>query len=62
MSAKAYFGRRYALSASHRLNSDALNEQENRRLMESAIIRTGMGTITSWKCWWAARWTRKRAW
>jgi len=29
MSAKAYFGRRYALSASHRLNSDALNEQEN---------------------------------
>jgi 6-pyruvoyltetrahydropterin/6-carboxytetrahydropterin synthase len=29
MSAKAYFGRRYALSASHRLHSDALSEQEN---------------------------------
>jgi 6-pyruvoyltetrahydropterin/6-carboxytetrahydropterin synthase len=27
---KAYFGRRYALSASHRLNSDALSAEENR--------------------------------
>jgi 6-pyruvoyltetrahydropterin/6-carboxytetrahydropterin synthase len=27
---KAYFGRRYALSASHRLHSDALSEEENR--------------------------------
>jgi 6-pyruvoyltetrahydropterin/6-carboxytetrahydropterin synthase len=29
VSAKAYFGRRYAVSASHRLHSDALSEQEN---------------------------------
>jgi len=28
--AKAYFGRRYALSASHRLHSDLLSEEENR--------------------------------
>jgi 6-pyruvoyltetrahydropterin/6-carboxytetrahydropterin synthase len=28
--AKAYFGRRYTLSASHRLHSDALSEEENR--------------------------------
>ena len=28
-SAKAYFGRRYALSASHRLHSDALTAAEN---------------------------------
>lgn len=27
---KAYFGRRYTLSASHRLHSDALSEEENR--------------------------------
>jgi 6-pyruvoyltetrahydropterin/6-carboxytetrahydropterin synthase len=27
---KAYFGRRYLLSASHRLHSDALSEDENR--------------------------------
>lgn len=27
---KAYFGRRYALSASHRLHSDALSEEANR--------------------------------
>jgi 6-pyruvoyltetrahydropterin/6-carboxytetrahydropterin synthase len=27
---KAYFGRRYMLSASHRLHSDALTEEENR--------------------------------
>ena len=27
---KAYFGRRYSLSASHRLHVDALSEQENR--------------------------------
>jgi 6-pyruvoyltetrahydropterin/6-carboxytetrahydropterin synthase len=27
---KAYFGRRYALSASHRLNSEALSADENR--------------------------------
>ena len=27
---KAYFGRRYMLSASHRLHSDALSEEENR--------------------------------
>ena len=30
MIAKAYFGRRYALSASHRLHSDLLSEEENR--------------------------------
>jgi 6-pyruvoyltetrahydropterin/6-carboxytetrahydropterin synthase len=30
MSAKAYFGRRYMLSASHRLHSDALSEEVNR--------------------------------
>jgi len=28
--AKAYFGRRYALSASHRLHSDLLSDEENR--------------------------------
>jgi 6-pyruvoyltetrahydropterin/6-carboxytetrahydropterin synthase len=28
--AKAYFGRRYTLSASHRLHSDALSDEENR--------------------------------
>ncbi len=28
---KAYFGRRYMLSASHRLHSDALSAEENRR-------------------------------
>ncbi|MGA8669769.1 MAG: 6-carboxytetrahydropterin synthase [Terracidiphilus sp.] len=27
---KAYFGRRYSLSASHRLHTDALSEEENR--------------------------------
>lgn len=27
---KAYFGRRYSLSASHRLHADALTEEENR--------------------------------
>lgn len=27
---KAYFGRRYMLSASHRLHADALSDQENR--------------------------------
>jgi 6-pyruvoyltetrahydropterin/6-carboxytetrahydropterin synthase len=27
----AYFGRRYPLSASHRLHTEALNEEENRR-------------------------------
>jgi 6-pyruvoyltetrahydropterin/6-carboxytetrahydropterin synthase len=27
---KAYFGRRYAISASHRLNADALSPDENR--------------------------------
>lgn len=27
---KAYFGRRYALSASHRLHADALSDEENR--------------------------------
>ena len=27
---KAYFGRRYMLSASHRLHSDALSAEENR--------------------------------
>jgi 6-pyruvoyltetrahydropterin/6-carboxytetrahydropterin synthase len=27
---KAYFGRRYTLSASHRLHSDSLSDQENR--------------------------------
>jgi 6-pyruvoyltetrahydropterin/6-carboxytetrahydropterin synthase len=27
--AKAYFGRRYTLSASHRLHSDSLSEEEN---------------------------------
>jgi len=27
---KAYFGRRYMLSASHRLNADSLSEEENR--------------------------------
>ncbi len=26
---KAYFGRRYSLSASHRLHTDALSEEEN---------------------------------
>ena len=30
MIAKAYFGRRYALSASHWLHSDLLSEEENR--------------------------------
>jgi 6-pyruvoyltetrahydropterin/6-carboxytetrahydropterin synthase len=30
MSAKAYFGRRYMLSASHRLNADSLTDAENR--------------------------------
>lgn len=30
MNAKAYFGRRYMLSASHRLHTDALNAEENR--------------------------------
>jgi 6-pyruvoyltetrahydropterin/6-carboxytetrahydropterin synthase len=30
VSTKAYFGRRYTLSASHRLHSDALSEEENR--------------------------------
>ena len=29
MIAKAYFGRRYTLSASHRLHSDSLSEEEN---------------------------------
>jgi 6-pyruvoyltetrahydropterin/6-carboxytetrahydropterin synthase len=29
---KAYFGRRYTLSASHRLHSDRLSEQENRAI------------------------------
>ena len=29
-SMKAYFGRRYSLSASHRLHTDALSEEENR--------------------------------
>jgi 6-pyruvoyltetrahydropterin/6-carboxytetrahydropterin synthase len=28
--AKAYFGRRYTLSASHRLHADALTEEENK--------------------------------
>jgi 6-pyruvoyltetrahydropterin/6-carboxytetrahydropterin synthase len=28
--AKAYFGRRYMLSASHRLHNDALSDEENR--------------------------------
>ena len=30
MRAKGYFGRRYTLSASHRLHSDALSSEENR--------------------------------
>jgi 6-pyruvoyltetrahydropterin/6-carboxytetrahydropterin synthase len=30
MSTKAYFGRRYTLSASHRLNADSLTSDENR--------------------------------
>lgn len=30
MSPKAYFGRRYMLSASHRLHTDALNAEQNR--------------------------------
>lgn len=30
MSAKAYFGRRYMLSASHRLHTDALSGEQNR--------------------------------
>jgi len=30
MSGRAYFGRRYMLSASHRLHSDALSAEENR--------------------------------
>ena len=28
--AKAYFGRRYMLSASHRLHADSLSDEENR--------------------------------
>jgi 6-pyruvoyltetrahydropterin/6-carboxytetrahydropterin synthase len=30
VTARAYFGRRYTLSASHRLHSDSLSEEENR--------------------------------
>lgn len=30
MAARAYFGRKYLLSASHRLHADALSEEENR--------------------------------
>jgi hypothetical protein len=54
-SVKAYFGRRYMLSASHRLHSDALSAKRTGRRMASATIPTATGTITWWKCWWAAR-------
>ncbi len=53
-SEKAYFGRRYMLSASHRLHSDALRARRTGRRMGSATIPMATGTTMWWKCWWAA--------
>ena len=53
---KAYFGRRYMLSASHRLTRGALDApSKTARRTESATTRTAMGITILSKFWWAAR-------
>ncbi len=42
---KAHLTRRYIFSASHRLHSDELSEEENRDSTASATIHTGTGII-----------------
>ena len=60
---ESFFGRRYMLSASHRLHTPALSQRaESAPLMASATTRTGTATTTLLRCWWAERSTQRPAW
>ena len=59
---KAYLTRRYRLSASHRLHSDALSPQQNRATYGKCDNPHGHGTTTSSKLHLAARSTPQPEW
>jgi len=46
---KAYLSRRYRLSASHRLHSDAFSEEKNWAVYGKCNNPHGMGTIMWWR-------------
>ncbi len=52
---KAYFGRRYMVSASHRLHTPALTAEENRAAYGKCNNPTVTGTTMWSKFWWVAR-------